>query len=160
MPAIRHAAPDDASAITDIWNVMIRDTVATFNSREKSVPEVAQIITSRPDAFFVAEDSSGLLGFATFAQFRPGTGYASSMEHTIMLRENARAQGTGRALMETILTRAREHSCHVMVAALSGENTPAIAFHRALGFEHAGLIPQAGRKLGRWHDLVLMQRRL
>ena len=139
---------------------MIRDTVVTFDSREKSISEVGEIIASRPGAFFVAEDCDGVPGFASFAQFRPGTGYTSTMEHTIMLRENARAQGTGRALMETILTTARDHSCRVMVAALSGENTSAIAFHRALGFEHAGLIAQAGRKFGRWHDLILMQRQL
>lgn len=38
------------------------------------------------------------------------------------------------------------------------ENSVALKSHRDLGFETAGVIPQAGWKFGRWIDLVILQK--
>jgi phosphinothricin acetyltransferase len=48
----------------------------------------------------------------------------------------------------------------MMIAGISGENLPAIAFHSALGYSDAGRIVECARKFDRWFDLVLMQKRL
>lgn len=156
MVTIRHATEGDASAITALWNHFIRDTIVTFNPTEKTGAEVAEAILTRP-AFLVAEDS-GLLGFATFSQFRGGAGYARTMEHTILLGTEARGRGVGRALMTALCTAARESGAHVLVAGVSGENAGAIAFHLAEGFAITGRMPEVGWKFGRWHELVLLQK--
>jgi phosphinothricin acetyltransferase len=39
-------------------------------------------------------------------------------------------------------------------------NAGSIGVHRALGFEHTGLLRSAGWKFGRWLDVVLMQKSL
>lgn len=158
MVTIRHAVRADASAIGALWNEVIRDTAITFNPAEKSLAEVEAEIAARP-VFLIAEEA-GFLGFATFAQFRGGLGYAHTMEHTIHLGPAARGRGVGRALMAALAGEARATGAHMLVAAVSGENTRAIAFHAALGFELTGRMPEVGRKFGRWHDLVLMQKRL
>ena len=41
---------------------------------------------------------------------------------------------------------------------VSGENAGAIAFHEAIGFTRAGVLPEAGYKFGRWMDLVLFHK--
>ncbi|MGX9349660.1 N-acetyltransferase family protein [Shimia sp. W99] len=157
---LRQAKPGDAAAIARIWNREIRDGVSTFNSVEKPVEEVAGLIAARPGAWVVAELEGVVAGFATWAQFRGGVGYAHSFEHTVHLDAVARGRGVGRALMAAAEEGARQDGAHVLVAGISGENAAGIAFHEAMGFRHVGRMPEVGRKFGRWMDLILMQKML
>jgi len=60
--------------------------------------------------------------------------------------------------MMALLSHAAARDVHSMVAGISGENPGALAFHAALGFSPVGVLPQAGRKFGRWMDLHLMMK--
>ena len=163
MPRIRPATVEDATAICAIWNPIIRDTVITFNPVERSASEIADMIATRqtgPGAFFVAEDADGILGFASYAQFRGGLGYARCMEHTINLGPAARGCGLGMKLMQVIEDHAQAAGHHVMVAAITGSNAGSIRFHAGLGYVHVGTMPQVGWKFGQFHDLYLMQKTL
>jgi phosphinothricin acetyltransferase len=155
---IRHARADDAPAIAAIWNPVIRDTAVTFESVEKSPGDIAALIAARP-AFLVAE-ADGIAGFATYAQFRGGTGYARTMEHTVILAPGARGRGVGRALMAAVEDHARGQGAHTIFAGVSAENAPGVAFHAALGYRTVARLPEVGWKFGRWMDLVLMQKTL
>jgi phosphinothricin acetyltransferase len=158
---IRPAGAGDVAGILAVWNPAIRDTLATFNSAEKSAPEVAALIAGRQAAgraFVVAEAAGAIAGFATYDQFRGGVGYARTMEHTIMLGPAAQGRGLGRALMAAIEDHARAGGVHSLLAGVSGGNPAGQAFHAALGYRVAAVLPQVGFKFGRWLDLVLMQK--
>lgn len=153
---IRRAGPEDAPAIAEIWNRIIRDTVATFTTDEKDPAAVAYAVGTQP--FWVADDGGAIQGFATYAPFRGGPGYARTMEHSVHVAQGAEGRGTGRELMAALEDHARSRGIHSLIAGIAGENAAAIAFHTALGFGHAARLPQVGWKFGRWHDLVLMQK--
>ncbi len=158
---LRDATAPDVAAIAAIWNAEIRDTSVTFNSVEKTPDEVAAMIRQRQEAghaFIVAEESGNILGFATYAQFRGGAGYARTMEHTVILAPGARGRGLGRALLAAVEEHARAGGAHSILAGVSGENPAGIAFHAALGYREVAVLPQVGRKFGRWMDLHLMQK--
>ena len=159
---IRLATVQDAADLAVLWNPWIRDTVITFNPVEKTADDVALMIADRHSArhaVFVAHGADQtLLGFATYAQFRAGVGYATCMEHTIVLAQGARGKGAGRALMAAVETHARDHGAHQMIAGITGENAAARAFHAAMGYVQIATVPQAGFKFGRFLDLVLMQK--
>ena len=156
---IRPAVPGDAPAIAAFWNPLIRDTAVTFSPLERSADEIVAMIAAR-QAFVVADRGDGPVGFASYAQFRSGPGYAFVQEHTIILSEAARGLGVGRALMLTIEQIARQHGNRAMIGGVSGSNPAGIAFHAAIGYQTVGRLPQIGLKLGTWHDLVLMQKML
>ncbi len=157
---LRDADPGDAAAIAAIWNPVIRDTLATFNAVEKTPKELGALIEARQSQglpFLVAEEGA-VLGFASYAQFRGGVGYAHSMEHTVMLAPAAQGRGLGRVLMQALEQHARAAGVHSLIAGISGANPQAIAFHAALGFAPVAVLPQVGRKSGQWLDLHLMQK--
>lgn len=154
---IRGAQASDAKAIAALWNELIRETDATFTHIEKPVDEIVSLIFNRADAFWVADDH-GVQGFVTYGPFRGGPGYARTVEHTIILGKDAQGLGAGRKLMARAKDGAQAQGHHVMVAAISGANPAAIAFHAKLGFEQTAMMPQVGRKGGVWLDLILMQK--
>lgn len=156
---IRPARPEDAPAIAAIWNPVIRDTAITFESVEKTPADITTLIAARP-AFLVAEEAEGIAGFATYGQFRGGTGYDRTMEHTVILGPGARGRGLGRALMAAIEDHARAGGAHTIFAGVSADNAPGVAFHAALGYRTVARLPEVGWKFGRWMDLVLMQKTL
>ena len=156
---LRAAQAGDAAAIAGLWNAMIRDTLATFTTHEKSEAEVAGLIRDRAEAFWVAEESA-IAGFATFGPFRSGPGYAATVEHTVIVAPRAHRSGIGSALMDAVEAGARAQGKHVLVAGISSANPKAVAFHGARGFITVAQMPEVGRKAGRWLDLILMQKTL
>lgn len=157
---IRRATSADAAAIATLWNPWISGTAVTFNATEKTPADVAAMIAERDrlgHATFVAEGETRL-GFASYAQFRGGIGYATCMEHSIILAPDARGKGAGRALLAAVEDHARSAGAHQMIGGVSGENAAGIAFHAALGYTSIATIREAGFKFGRFMDLVLMQK--
>ena len=160
---IRDATPGDCAQIAAIWNPVIRDTLFTFTTDEKSVEGLWHLLADNATAglpFIVALDGANVAGFATYGQFRAGPGYARTMEHTVICAEAARGRGVGRALMAEIEARARAAGVAVLIGGISAENPAAIAFHGRIGFAKAARLRGVGWKWGRALDLVLMQKTL
>jgi phosphinothricin acetyltransferase len=156
---VRSATPEDAAAVTALWNRMIKDTLATFTTQAKTDVQIADMITARSPAFWVAE-TDRVIGFATFGPFRSGPGYAATMEHTVIVDAAALRGGTGSALMDAVEAGARAQGGHVLVAGISSANPNAVAFHQQKGFTQVARMPEVGRKAGQWLDLILMQKTL
>lgn len=155
---IRPAIATDAPAIAALWNWMIRETLATFTTIEKTVDDVESLIAERPDAILVADGNAEIDGFATFGQFRPGPGYAATVEHTIILRPAAQGAGLGARLLAELEATARGAGHYVMIGAISSANPRAVAFHETLGFQQCGCLREAGQKAGRKLDLIFVQK--
>ncbi|MCB1365582.1 MAG: N-acetyltransferase [Rhodobacteraceae bacterium] len=155
---IRPARQADATAICAIWNAVIRDTLTTFTTEEKTADRIAAEIAARGPAFLVARDGDAVVGFATCFAFRPGPGYAFTREHSVHVAAQARRRGIGQALMAQLETEAAGQGVRSMIAGISDANPGGIAFHDALGYRPEARLPQVGFKAGQWLDLVLMQK--
>jgi L-amino acid N-acyltransferase len=156
---VRPALDADMDQVAVIWEPILRDTTITF-AGDIRTPEtlIRTAADRRADGreFFVAADGPQILGFATYGQFRGGSGYVTAMEHTIILAADAQGRGVGRALMAAVEDHAMAGGAHTMVAVVSGENPEAVAFHQAVGYVEYGTLPQIGRKFGRYLDAVFM----
>lgn len=159
-PVVRPATAKDAAAIAAIWNPYIRDSAVTFNSVERTPEDVRGLMAQRAERgwpWLAAEVEGAVAGFATYAQFRLGAGYAHTMEHTVILGPAAAGKGLGGALVRALAAEARAGGAHVLVGCVSAENAAGVAFHERMGFREAGRITGAGRKFGRWMDLVIFE---
>lgn len=157
---VRAARAGDGAAICAITNPIIRETLITFTTCERSAGDVETDIARRGDRFLVAETEGVVLGFATYGAFRAGPGYAHTAEHSIQLAPAVRGRGVGRALMRRLIEVARADDIRTLVAGISAANTAGIAFHTAIGFREVGRMAEVGFKSGQWLDLVLMQKNL
>lgn len=160
---IRPAQSKDAKAIAKIWNEIIHNTSVTFTTVEKTIDDIEVLIcerTKRALGFYVAETFGGVQGFATYGPFRSGSGYAHTMEHTVMIARRARGQGLGKALMKVLENHAHRNGIRCLIAGIGHENKDGILFHQAIGFHKVATLKQVGFKFDRWHDLILMQKHL
>ena len=155
---IRDAHSGDASAVAEIWNAVIRDTVITFTTIEKTLEEVENRIETGP--FLVAEQDRKVLGFATFGPFRSGPGYADAVEQTIYLAPAAQGRGIGAPLLRALETQAVALGMKHLVAVISGSNIIARRFHAKAGFSEVGQMRDIGVKFGTRHDLIFMMKKL
>lgn len=158
---IRDAGPADAGAIAAIYNHAVRETTALWSEGETDAVERAAWIAERQrDGWpvVVAVDAAGgVLGYGSYGPFRARSCYRLTVEHSVYVVPEAQGRGLGRALMAELIARARAAGLHVMVGAVDAANRPSLALHRAMGFAEVGLMPQVGRKFGRWLDLALVQ---
>jgi L-amino acid N-acyltransferase YncA len=158
---IRDAGLSDIAAITAIYNHAVLHTTAIWNDTTISVQNRIDWLQQRQaqgyPVLVAVNQANDVLGYASFGEWRPFDGYKQTVEHSVYVREGQQGAGIGTALMRSLMLRARQLDKHVMVAAVDADNIASIKLHLALGFQQVGLMPQVGRKFGRWLDLVWLQ---
>jgi phosphinothricin acetyltransferase len=160
-PAISAAARAQLPEILAIYNEVIRNTTAVYSDEEVTLANREAWFDAKAALGFpvlVATDDSGVLGFATFGEFRAWPCYRHSVEHSVHVRADCRGRGIGRALVLALLERAAGMQKHVMIGGIDADNTVSIRLHQSLGFTEAGHFPEVGFKFGRWLDLKFLQR--
>jgi phosphinothricin acetyltransferase len=158
---IRTARLTDAEAIRGIYNRAIL-TVATFDMEERSLDEQQQWLAMRSGAHIVlvADEGGVLAGFASLSPYRDRPAYRTTVENSVYVDQAFQGKGIGKSLMSALVDAARDHGFHSVIARIVSSNAASIALHRAVGFEIVGVEKEVGRKLGRWLDVVVMQRML
>ncbi|MGZ6130510.1 MAG: N-acetyltransferase family protein [Myxococcaceae bacterium] len=160
---IRDATEAEVPGILDIYNEVLATSTAIFSDTPTTVEERLQWFRARRELGYpvlVATDGSGLLGFASFGDFRSWPGYRHTVEHSVHVRLDVRGRGVGGELMRALVERASALGKHVMVAGVDAENVASIRLHERLGFQRSGTLHQVGCKFGRWLDLTFLELRL
>jgi len=160
---IRDATEAEVPGILDIYNEVLATSTAIFSDTPTTVEERLQWFRARRELGYpvlVATDGSGVIGFASFGDFRSWPGYRHTVEHSVHVRVDVRGRGVGGELMRALVERASALGKHVMVAGVDAENVGSIRLHERLGFHRAGTLHQVGCKFGRWLDLTFLELRL
>ena len=161
--SIRDATEADLPAILAIYNDVLATSTAIFSELPATLEDRLQWFRGRRELGYpvlVSTDDSGVLGFASFGDFRSWPGYRHTVEHSVHVRPDARGRGVGRELMRVLLDRAIALGKHMMVAGVDADNVGSIRMHERLGFQRAGTLHHVGCKFGRWLDLTFLERRL
>lgn len=161
-PTVRTARKDDLPALLAIYNDEIEHGTATFDTRPLTLDERRPWFEAHNQGnhpLIVAEDDSGVLGYASLSTFNSKSAYDSSTELSVYVRKDARGRGIGRLLTERILQIAREDpATHRVYSLVTADNAASIALHRRLGFRLVGTITEAGTKFGRWLDVTFWEK--
>lgn len=163
MSRVRDARPDDLGRILEITNDAILTGTALWTITPATRGTRAAWIAEREAAGFpvlVVERDGSVEGFGSYGTFRPHDGYLHTVEHSLYIAPRAQRCGLGQAMLAALVERATAQGRHAMIGGVAAENAASIALHRRLGFTAAGMLPQVGRKFGRWLDLVFMHRLL
>jgi len=160
---IRRARVEDAEAIRAIYNAEVTGSTVTFDLVPRTADEQVDWLVKRSGAYavLVAEDDDGtILGFASLSPFRDRPAYSTTVEDSVYVDRQRRSAGVGRALLEALVETATAHGFHAMIGRIVGGHDASIALHERAGFEIVGTEREVGRKMGKWLDVVVMERLL
>ena len=137
MLEIREAHENDLPAILEIYNDVVATSTAIYRDEPATLEDRRSWFAARTaegQPVLVAIDAGDVVGFAAFGGFRPWPGYRFTVEHSVHVRADRRAQGVGAALMTPLIERAAALGMHVMIAGIDADNAGSIRFHERLGF--------------------------
>lgn len=153
----RRAGPEDAAAIAAIYNQGIEDRVATFETRPRSVQDIAAWFDGRHPAV-VVDQGGEVVGFASTSTYRPRECYAGVAEFSVYIARAARGRGAGRLAMQALIRASQAAGFWKLVSRIFVENTASRALLRSVGFREVGVYEKHGRLDGVWRDVVIVER--
>lgn len=159
---IRPVSLEDAEALVAIYAPYVEHTAVTFEYEVPSANEFCSRIkdTLEKYPYLVAEENGRILGYCYASSFHSRAAYSWSATPSIYVAEDCHRLGIGRALyeaLEEIL--ARQHICN-LCACITYPNPDSIAFHTSFGYRTTAHFHQSGYKLGKWHDMIWMEKTL
>ncbi|WP_336135296.1 GNAT family N-acetyltransferase [Natronomonas amylolytica] len=158
----RIATRSDAEAIAAIYRPYVEETAITFEETPPEAEDIATRIAETVETYpwFVAERDGAVVGYAYTGELRKRAAYRWTVELSVYVDRERRGEGIGSALYDALLATLERQGFRSAYGVVTLPNPGSVAFHETWGFERAALLPEAGYKLGEWHDVAWYERAL
>tara|TARA_Y100000589_G_scaffold321303_1_gene352466 strand:+ start:63 stop:569 length:507 start_codon:yes stop_codon:yes gene_type:complete len=162
---IRRGRESDMSALRDIINHYIVNSVVTFEMVEMSLENRRTWFTQFTEGgryqLFVAEKEGEVAGYAASLRFHQRPAYGPSVMTSIYLRPDRVGQGIGSRVYAALIDELKKvEEVHRAYGLVVLPNPGSEKLHDKLGFQVAGLLHQGGHKFGEYHDVRIYEHRL
>ena len=162
--SIRNGVEADIPAIREIINHYIVETAVTFDVEEVSLENrqewFKQFDASGRHQLIVAEADGTVAGYASSVRFHERPAYEPSVMTSVYVTPYQLGQGIGETLYRVLLAALEKiglvHRAYALVVI---PNPGSAKLHEKLGFHQAGVLNEAGYKLGQYHDVRIYERR-
>ena len=166
---LRAAHEADLDQIAAIWNHEVLGTDATTDTEPRDAAAQREWFARHTDRYPVVvatlvPDAAGCAGevvaYGSLSPYRPKPAFARTAEDSVYVAHGHRGIGLGGLILDELICRGRALEHHSIVARITAKNTASLRLHARHGFREVGIERESAFKLGRWHDVVIMQRRL
>ena len=148
----------DDGAVLGIYTEGITSGHATFQTE---VPRWAEwdaghLATPR----LVARGANGIvLGWCALSPVSRREVYRGVVEESVYVGAAARGRGVGRLLLEAMVRESEAAGIWTLQTGIFPENPASLVLHESCGFRVLGVRERIGQHLGRWRDVVFLERR-
>jgi len=156
---VRTANADDADAIARIYNHYILESTTTFHTQPVDASERELWMAERGDVYptIAAEEDGCVCAWGSLSRYVLRPGWDPTAEVSIYVDPAHTGCGIGSLLMDDLLARASQLGFHTVISQITGGNQPSVALAEKAGFRKAGVLREAGLKLGTRLDVTIMQ---
>jgi phosphinothricin acetyltransferase len=159
---VREGVEADLPALTEIYNHYVVNTAITFDVRPFTADERRPWFREHAGharyKLLVAEDASGVIGYATTSRWRAKPAYDTTVESTVYCRADSVGRGVGSLLYGSLFAAIEPAGVEQIVAGVALPNAASIALHERMGFREVGVFTSVGRKFDRFWDVAWYQR--
>ena len=155
---IREMNSQDWLRVAEIYEAGIKTELSTFQSEIPSWEDWDRGHLSSCRIVALAEDK--VVGWAALSAFSPREVFRGVAEESVYIAEEFKGRGIGKMLMNFLIEESEKAGFWTLMARIISENNASIELHKKCGFREVGFREKIGRmKNGRWHDVVVMERR-
>ncbi|KRK63908.1 hypothetical protein FC72_GL001039 [Companilactobacillus tucceti DSM 20183] len=159
---IRQATIKDTKAILKIYTPYVLNTAITFDDKVPSEKDfqnqIVDILKDYP--YLVAEKDGKIIGYTYAHYYSQRAAYKWTAEVSIYVDENARGLGVGHKLYSALEKILIQQNVVNLGACVTADNSGSVSFHEKLGYKTSGILKHFGYKLGKWHDIIWMQKKI
>ena len=140
----------------------VENTAITFEYTVPTPEDFRERIARTLDRYpyLVAQLNGTVMGYAYASAFHPRAAYDWSAEVSIYVSEDARGSGIGTRLYAALEDILKQQNIVNVNACIAFPNPGSISFHEKLGYQTVGHFTKCGYKLGRWWDMIWMEKML
>ena len=156
-PEIRGLVAGDWESVRSIYLAGIATGQATFETNAPTWQQWDD--THLPAPRLVAITNEVILGWAALSPVSRRLVYAGVAEVSVYVDEQARGQGVGALLLQSLIKESEASGIWSLQAGIFPENLASISLHQACGFREVGRRERIGKMKETWRDTVLYERR-
>src|SRR6184192_3748167 len=141
---VRSAVVADGDQLAAIWNHEVLWTDATTDTEPRDGRAQREWLERhRGDASaVVAAVGDEVLAYGSLSPYRPKPAFARTLEDSVYVKRGHRGAELGG---------------HSMLARITSGNAASLRLHQRHGFSVVGVEREVAFKLGRWHDVTVLQ---
>jgi L-amino acid N-acyltransferase YncA len=157
---IRKATLQDLDQILLIYNQGIEDRIATLEVETKDRKYMEDWFQIRQGRYtvLVAEDESGVVGWASINPYNSRCAYRGVGDISIYIHRDHRGKGIGQKLLKKLETVAKENNFHKLVLFTFPFNGLGQGLYRKLGYREVGVFKEQGILDGKYVDVMAMEK--
>lgn len=106
-----------------------------------------------------ARHAEGVVGWAALTPYSARAVYAGVAEVSVYVASDMRGRGVGRRLLDALVECSEAAGMWTLQAGIFPENEASVRVHERCGFRIVGRRERIGQMHGRWHDVLLLERR-
>ncbi|SES26825.1 GNAT family N-acetyltransferase [Salisediminibacterium halotolerans] len=149
--------PDDWPAVKTIYQRGLDSGIASFESSVSDWPDWDS--SHLADCRLVARRSGQVCGWAALAPVSSRTVYAGVAELSIYIHPDENGQGIGGLLLRELIKASEQAGYWTLQSGVFPQNNASRRLHEKHGFREVGRREKIAQRDGRWHDLILLERR-
>lgn len=148
----------DWEQVTEIYMEGIMTKIATFAN---TVPNFEEWSKGHCETCrLVARVGNTILGWAALSPVSSRCVYAGVGEVSIYISKKYQGQKVGTTLLKRLIEISEENGYWTLQSGIIKENISSLELHRKCGFREIGYRERLGKMdNGKWHDVVLVERR-
>jgi L-amino acid N-acyltransferase len=167
--ALRAAREADLARIAAIWNHEVLSSDSTTDTEPRDPAAQREWLAWHTERYPVVvatvaaggpERDGEVVAYGSLSPYRPKPAFARTVEDSVYVACDHRGVGLGGLVLAELIRRARALEHHSIVARITARNAASLRLHARHGFREIGVERESAFKLGRWHDVAIMQRRL
>lgn len=155
---IENMKETDWQQVSEIYLSGINTKIATFQNSAPTWEEWDKGHSST--CRFVARSEEKILGWVALSPVSSRCVYAGVAEVSIYIGEEHKGSGVGTALLNHLIINSEDEGYWTLQSGIIKENLPSRRLHKKCGFREIGYRERVGKmNNGKWHDVILMERR-